>query len=528
MTKSIKKALLVFLSIIICISMLSGCDKSSKTYENSMYNPDIAKKVGDTGGLKLPLDINDTVITTVVSSEYNLNESYFAESIRKATGVNFQIDSSPSSTMTQKLRVLLAGGDIPDIMPMIGTIDDMNEFGMQGAFEPVTPYIDELPNFKKIFVDGEANWVMKSYQAIDKNIYMIPNYEVNRMVNHGMLYRKDIFDKHGIKMWNNLDEFYEVLKKLKELYPNSTPFVSKNAEGIVGKLGTGWGLVNEDLFYNEETGVWKYSDTQPETRVILDLLKKLYTEGLLDVEFLTCTQAAWTQKMTQRDKAFVTFDWIGRLDMFKEQTKDTIPEYDLRWANPIGPRKTVKTLDLVSAGHAIGKSKNSLLAMKLCDFLLSPAGAQVATIGIEGETFEINSRGYASFPELDGEAKVNTIDEIGDKYGMFQLYKRADRRASYFDYTEREREAQEYAEEKAHMEPLDPKLTFTAEEMEIKAKYMSGLKKATKEFYVQYIMNPASGDKEWNEWLEKAERNGVSKLEKVYNDAQKRYDALKI
>ena len=99
MTKSIKKALLVFLSIIICISMLSGCDKSSKTYENSMYNPDIAKKVGDTGGLKLPLDINDTVITTVVSSEYNLNESYFAESIRKATGVNFQIDSSPSSTI---------------------------------------------------------------------------------------------------------------------------------------------------------------------------------------------------------------------------------------------------------------------------------------------------------------------------------------------------------------------------------------------------------------------------------------------
>ena len=525
MTKSIKKALLVFLGIIICISMLSGCNEADK-YEGSIFDSDFAKKLKNTGGLKLPLDTDDTVITTVVSSEYNLNESYFAESIRKATGINFQIESSPSSTTTQKLRVLIAGGDLPDIMPMIGTIDDMNDLGMQGAFEPVTPYIDKLPNFKSIFVDGEESWVMKSYQATDKNIYLIPGYDYNRAVNHGMLYRKDIFDKHGIKMWNNLDEFYEVLKKLKELYPDSTPFVSKNAEGIVGKLGTGWGLVNEDMFYNEETGVWRYSDTQPETKEILDLLKKLYTEGLLDVEFLTCTQAAWTQKMTQRDKAFVTFDWIGRLDMFKEQTKDSIPEYDLRWANPIGPKKTVKTLEKVASGHSVAKNDKSLLAMKLCDFLLSPAGAQLSTIGVEGETFEINKRGYASFPELGGEEKVNTIDEIGDKYGLFQLYKRADRRASYFDYTEREKEAQEYAEDKAHMEPLDPKLTFTKDELEIRTKYFSELKRATKEFYVQYIMNPNAGDKEWNDWLEKAEKHGVSQLEKIYNDAQKRYDAL--
>ena len=525
MKKTIKKTLLFILSIMMVASVFVGCD-NTKNYENSTFDPSFAEKLENTGGLKLPLDTENTVITTIVGTEYDLNTSYFAESVRKATGVNLQIDATPSSTISQKLKVLIAGNDIPDIMPMVGTVEDINEFGMQGAYEPITPYIDELPNFKSIFVDGEANWVMKSYQAIDKNIYIIPGYDVNRSVNHGMLYRKDIFDKHGIKMWNNLDEFYEALKQLKEIYPDSTPFVSKNAEAIVGKLGTGWGLVNEDMYYNEETGVWKYSDTDPKTREILDLLKKLYTEGLLDVEFLTTTQSAWTQKMTQRDKAFVTFDWIGRLDMFKEQTKDTIPEYDLRWANPIGPTKTVKTLDTVSSGHSIAKSDKSLLAMKVCDFLLSPAGAQLSTIGVEGETYVINERGYASFPELDGEAKVNTIDEIGKKYGLFQYYKRADRRSSYFDYTEREKEAQEYASEKSHMEPLDPKLIFTKEEIEVKAKYMSELKRATKEFYVQYIMNPSSGDKEWNAWLKEAEARGVKELEKVYNEAQKRYNAL--
>ena len=76
------------------------------------------------------------------------------------------------------------------------------------------------------------------------------------------------------------------------------------------------------------------------------------------------------------------------------------------------------------------------------------------------------------------------------------------------------------------MEPLDPKLTFTKEELEIRTKYFSELKRATKEFYVQYIMNPKAGDKEWNAWLKDAEKHGVSQLEKIYNDAQKRYDAL--
>ena len=49
-------------------------------------------------------------------------------------------------------------------------------------------------------------------QSADGKLYMFPTYDINRDVNHGMLYRKDIFDKHGIKMWNSPEEFYNVLK----------------------------------------------------------------------------------------------------------------------------------------------------------------------------------------------------------------------------------------------------------------------------------------------------------------------------
>ena len=40
-------------------------------------------------------------------------------------------------------------------------------------------------------------------------------------------------------------------------------------------------------FFDEEEKVWKYSDTSDEMKDLLDYVKKLYSEGLLDPEFLT-------------------------------------------------------------------------------------------------------------------------------------------------------------------------------------------------------------------------------------------------
>ena len=40
----------------------------------------------------------------------------------------------------------------------------------------------------------------------------------------------------------------------------------------------------------------------------------------------------------------------------------------------------------------------------------------------------------------------------------------------------------------------------------------------------KYVLNNL-GDKEWNEWLKKAESLGYKELVKVYNDAQKRFDS---
>ena len=44
-------------------------------------------------------------------------------------------------------------------------------------------------------------------------------------------------------------------------------------------------------------------------------------------------------------------------------------------------------------------------------------------------------------------------------------------------------------------------------------------------FAFEYILN-GYGDKEWNDWLVKAQSLNVNEVIQQYNKAQKRYDAL--
>ena len=151
---------------------------------------------------------------------------------------------------------------------------------------------------------------------------------------------------------------------------------------------------------------------------MLDFMKKLYNEGLIDPEFLTATQSAWTQKMTQADKAFVTFDWIGRLEQFKAQTKETVPDYDLRYANPFGPNQTVVTLAKTGyGGPQVTNNEKAELSLKLLDYLLSEGGAELTSLGIEGVTYNLDDKGFAEYVTFEG--KVPSINDISAKFGLY-------------------------------------------------------------------------------------------------------------
>lgn len=532
------------ISFVVALSLIAllaaGCgEKKQEATQASSSTATVTQQVqttqapandyGDTGGLKLPVVDKQVTVTWMLSGEtQNANDKPVIQEIEKRTGVKVEVQMISAANYADKSKITLASGKLPDIMEGVPP-SEINALGTQGAFAAINQYIDQLPNFKKLYVD-ENPWVMKSYADDSGNIYTWPVYGINRDVNHGILYRKDIFDKNGIKEWTNTDEFYQALKKLKEIYPKSYPVASKTGQYIFRDWSTGWGMGGDDtypMYYDENTKLWKLAVIQPEFKAMIDFMKKLYNEGLLDPEFMTDTQASWTAKMTSEDKAFVTYDWIGRLDMFYNQVKDKYADYNLRYGNPIGPTGLNKSLPkIVNFGTVIANNSNKEAALKLMDYLTSPSGSELISLGIKDQEFVIGSDGKVTYPELKDLPKVD-ISAISDKYGCFyeSMYLNVDKRSVYFSFTEKEQEAQDKIVKAGKLAPLDPVLRFTDEQSSTISDLQSALDKSGVEFATQYIMTKTSGDAQWNEWVAKAKKMDSQKLEDTYNEAQKKLDS---
>ncbi len=503
----------------------SASDTGSETAGASAQPSETASQYGDTGGLKLPLVDKPTTITWMLVSDEPANDKMIAKEIEKRTGIKVNFQTYSSATFGEKLRVTVASGKLPDIFHGLKPAE-LKKLGQQGAVVAINQYADMLPNFRKLYME-ENPWVIASYGDEQGNIYTWPIYDMQRAVNHGFLYRKDIFDKHGIKPWTNTEEFYQALKKLKEFYPDAYPYASKTKELIFRDWAYGWGIGSAyyPAYYDEDEGVWKFAAIQPEHKDMLDLMKKLYNEGLMDPEFLTDTQDSWTAKMTA-DKAFVTFDWIGRLELFRNQVKDQNPNYDLRYAYPIGPTGNVRTLPKIDDwGIAVANNENKEAALKLLDYLTSPSGGALVTLGVEGETFHFDENGKPVYPELEGQPV--DIKVLEQRYGLWLegMYLRPDHRSVYYNFTEREQEAQDMIIEANMFEPLDPVLNFTDEENARIAELQLTLEKAANEFNSNYVLDRSAGDKEWEAWVQSAKKMGVDEYIEIYNAAQKRYDA---
>lgn len=545
MSRKFLKLVLIFTLIVTVVAACGGGKNNGKkdagdTPNNSSTNQsnnndkdnsneaeDLTNKWGDTGGIKLPIVDKPTTITWMLVGENPVNDKLIVKEIEKRTGITLDIQTVPSAGYQDKLSVIVGSGKLPDIFHGLKPAE-LKKLGQDGGVVAINDYLEILPNFKRLYVE-ENDWVIKSYGNEEGKLFSWPIYNMNRDVNHGFLYRKDIFDEHNIPEWTDTEGFYNALKELKRIYPDSIPFASKNLVHIFRDFAYGWGIggAQYPIYYDEAAKTWKFASTQPENKDMLDFMKKLYNEGLLDQEFLTDTADSWTAKMTT-GKSFVTYDWIGRLDLFYNQISSENPNYDLRYANPVGPTGNIRTLPKVdpSWSIAVANNPNKEAALKLLDYLTSPSGAALVTLGVEGETFNFDENGKPVYPEL-ADLPLIDIKVLEDRYGLWLegMYLAPDRRSVYYNYTEKEQEAQDKMISQNKFEPLDPILNFTDEETEMIAELQTSMQKAAEEFNTLYVLDKNYGEKQWEDWKVNADKLGAQKLVDIYNAAQARFDA---
>ncbi|MBQ4110205.1 MAG: extracellular solute-binding protein [Clostridia bacterium] len=510
------------LCLTLAATMLAGClcacgkkeEESALEFDKSAFS--------ETNGIELPLTEETVKLNLLISSDVEkLEDKVFIKALEALTGLDLNLTLVPNSNYQNRLQMLVASKKLPDIGALRLSTEEIIGLVENDVLVAFDEHLDMLPNYKELFIDDKEAHEIAMSGAVNGHLYFASDYDANRDLNHGFLYRKDIFDKHGIAPWTNTEEFYQALKKLKEIYPESTPLVSKyTIKDMLGYYGSFWDLdLDNNYTLNRQTGEYEFSQTTDRFKDMLVFFRKLYQEGLMDPEFLTSTEASWAAKMTQDGKGFVTFDWIDRVDLFYEQVKASNPDYNLRIGRPIGPngkyRKLAKTY---SSGVFVTNNDKKDYSLKLIDFLLSPAGAKLATLGIEGMTYEIGEDGKAKYLDMGNE--VPNITTLENKYGIFnqELAFRFDRASVYFQFSEKLQEGQDMVVNEGLLNDYSYIPNMVKERADEYNDIYANIARESEIFVTNFLMEQTKdADTMWAEWLAVVKDLGVDTLTEIYN-----------
>lgn len=330
-------------------------------------------------------------------SVYVLGDDWTIEQeAARLTNVKLKGTASPmEGDSKQAFNLMIASNDIPDLVG--GNRDDINKYGIEGAFIPLNDLIEtQMPNFKKIL---DANPDVKgALTAADGNIYQIPCvYE--SLISEAWFIRQDWLDKVNKKIPATVDELYDVLTAFVNEDPNGNG--KKDEVGLFTRLSGAndnkvlsvmslYGV--SDYWHLNKEGKVAIGLYTPEAKEAIKNASKWYNEGLIDPEI-------FTRGGTSRDMLFpennggVIHDWIPSTSGYNPKMQDLVPGFKLVGMLPPvdsnGDQWEVSSRDkLNGAGWAISmNNKHPEESARYMDFWWTETGRRLSTYGIEGDTY---------------------------------------------------------------------------------------------------------------------------------------------
>jgi hypothetical protein len=138
--------------------------------------------------------------------------------------------------------------------------------------------------------------------------YRIPMSWTSVPQGDGVMARYDLVVKYNGGKWpETVEEWIELLRKIKKADPNSLPMSNR----VVNEFGIAYGGLPIFYWYGARPNSYRVEGgkvistfTLPEYKAAVGVMKQLYDEGLLDKEFATTDGAKWSEKKKNRNVLF--------------------------------------------------------------------------------------------------------------------------------------------------------------------------------------------------------------------------------
>ncbi|MEN6313778.1 MAG: extracellular solute-binding protein [Clostridiaceae bacterium] len=525
-----KKILTIMLALVFVLSA-AGCG-ASKEGPSESTAPQTSAATDATKAPETPASFVSAEPITVTymvqehpSWPFNKDWAVY-KNISEATNVKFEFMPATGDAYTQKLRMLFATDDLPDMIDY--NLATANEFGVAGQLAKVNEYLDSMPNYKKILDANPESYSMLT--SGDGNMYYMPCYGLPEYTKI-WLYRSDIFEKNSLKAPTNTDELYNVLKQLKTLYPDSTPLTSRNGVAWLGDLAYQWGT-GQMVYFNTKTNKWQFGPAEDNFKAMLQYLNKLSSEKLLDPEWSTLATKQWEDKMYEDNKTFVAFDYVYRIETMLPAATQKNAGWKIKALEPINQEgvgeKKYAIRSRLSQTDGLMISSNSKYQkelFKLADYLYSDEGAILSNFGKVGETAIKNSDGtYNWASNIKTAMNPSGTDDYNTKYGFLTLgsYLRATEDSNKILYLSNKdvQAAFDLFDANNYAAPLQPILKFTDEERKQVAELETSIKDYVQAEQVKFVQN--GGFDKWDAFVAKIKDMKADQLVEIYNNMQAR------
>ena len=428
-----KRISALVLAIIMIVAMFAGCNSGKSTATTAAASTTAAAAV----------DKKETIEIEVLFSDHDsqpyTEETWMLPKVAlEKFNIKMNMNAIPSASWVDKRNTTLASGDLPDIIMGVdkNVVDEYGALGQYLNFMDYTAYMPNMLTVMEQFPDIKANMPSATEMYgmpgsittagnVATSAYFIP------------MIRADLMADLGLEQWTTYDEFYNVLKALKDANPDSYPFVNRQkiefiisvfAPGLginsfpSGLSSTGWTVWNED----SKTFTSLLDETNFKEWV--SFMNKLYTDGILDPSYATDDTQTWESKIVSGAGSFAC-DYFARPEMMSAIGTTNDPNYSLEamlvptmegGSQTIFSRLGIGGWNIVDAKTANPE--------RLCEFIdwwrYTEEGSLLMTYGQEGFTFKKNDDGTLSriFPE----GITNTLDSdaaYGTNYLTFWSFK---------------------------------------------------------------------------------------------------------
>ena len=447
-------------------------------------------------------------------------------------GANTLTDEN--SGKTEALNLMLASGEIPDIVGSSRLKDFVNQYGPEGAFLPLNELIEEHAPHLKAYFDERPN-IKSALSAADGNMYYIP-YLPDGKYGRAYFIRYDWLDKLGLEVPATVDEVKAVLEAFRDQDPNGNgqkdevPYFARQWPELI-RLVTLWdgrssGSDTYHDFYVDE-GQIKHPYAGEGYREGIKNLAEWYAEGLIDAEIFTRGNSSRDYLLSE-DLGGMTHDWFASTSGYNTSLQDKVDGFLIKaFAPPAsisGKRiEEHRRIPIKPDGWAIGyTNEHPVETIKYFDFWFSPEGRRLANFGVEGEQYTLVD-GKPQFTEdmlTNGQPVNNQLYQLGA-----QLHARG-----YFqDYEYEKQWSNEYALEGIALYDQGDYLidqflgvAFTSDEQKVYDKHWAALRDYMLERQQAWILGNGDVEADWDAYVAELEQRGLNEVIAVMQTAYDR------